>query len=664
MEIIPESLTSLWNKWELRVLVLLSLLCQVILITLGSRRKYIKGGAFISFIVWITYLLADWLAALSLGNLANNSGVVDISKSKIESKDQVLKALWAPFLLLHLGGPDTITAYALEDNNLWLRHLLGLLVQVTVAFYVFLWSWGNNALTFVAIPVFVSGIIKYSERTWVLRATSPDQFEASHSASPVADLEYDHVGPESECIHKGYFLFPLLKALYADQRPTFSEGQRSCSLMVKEGPPTKEDAINAFQLVEVQLGFLFDVLYTKAAIIYTTKGLILRLISVLSIVSALAGFIVATDNTYSRVDVVITYILFTGAVSLEIYAFVSLILSDWTKRWLTKSKSSSPHFVYRSISCCRSILCHEKRWSGYMAQQNLVDFCLKQTRLIGTNLFCKIYFELNMLRNRRWEKVDGDLKLFIFDQLQEKYRVYERNRFDGKVRRELLSYKGHNVKYGGVIGWSFEVDFDHSILLWHAATDICYYSDLPGHRNGKRTVSKMLSDYLFHILLMHPLMLPKWSYRITHVQDTFNQAIRLFHRRKFPVKDSADACKMLIQLCTQFQAVELFKKEKDGKSVLFDACHLGLQLQNNHKDELWDMICEVWIEMLAYAASQGEWRSHAQQLRSGGELLVHVALLMAELGLSEQIGTDRKKAPVDSQNEKWAWARTKLTSPC
>ena len=121
---------------------------------------------------------------------------------------------------------------------------------------------------------------------------------------------------------------------------------------------------------------------------------------------------------------------------------------------------------------------------------------------------------------------------------------------------------------------------------------------------------------------------------------------------------------MLIQLCTQFQAVELFRKEKDGKSVLFDACHLGLQLQNNHKDELWDMICEVWIEMLAYAASQGEWRSHAQQLRSGGELLVHVALLMAELGLSEQIGTDRKKAPVDSQNEKWAWARTKLTSPC
>ena len=33
-----------------------------------------------------------------------------------------LTAFWAPFLLLHLGGPDSITAYALEDNELWLWH--------------------------------------------------------------------------------------------------------------------------------------------------------------------------------------------------------------------------------------------------------------------------------------------------------------------------------------------------------------------------------------------------------------------------------------------------------------------------------------------------------------------------------------------------------------
>ena len=48
------------------------------------------------------------------------------------------------------------------------------------------------------------------------------------------------------------------------------------------------------------------------------------------------------------------------------------------------------------------------------------------------------------------------------------------------------------------------------------------------------------------------------------------------------------------------------------------------------------MISEVWVEMLGYAATHCEWKEHAQQLCKGGELLTHVCLLMAHLGLSQQ----------------------------
>ncbi|GLT61420.1 hypothetical protein SLA2020_341260 [Shorea laevis] len=41
--------------------------------------------------------------------------------------------------------------------------------------------------------------------------------------------------------------------------------------------------------------------------------------------------------------------------------------------------------------------------------------------------------------------------------------------------------------------------------------------------------------------------------------------------------------------------------------------------------------------MLAFAAGKCGWRDHEIQLRSGGELLTHVALLMAHLGLTEHI---------------------------
>uniref|UniRef100_A0A6N2JYX9 Uncharacterized protein n=1 Tax=Salix viminalis TaxID=40686 RepID=A0A6N2JYX9_SALVM len=55
--------------------------------------------------------------------------------------------------------------------------------------------------------------------------------------------------------------------------------------------------------------------------------------------------------------------------------------------------------------------------------------------------------------------------------------------------------------------------------------------------------------------------------------------------------------------------------------------------ENKRKRE---MISQVWVEMLTYAASHCGWKEHAQALTRGGELLSHVCLLMAHLGLSEQ----------------------------
>ncbi|KQK19904.1 hypothetical protein BRADI_1g51158v3 [Brachypodium distachyon] len=78
---------------------------------------------------------------------------------------------WTPFLLIHLGGQDTITAFSMEDNKLWLRHLLNLVLEVSLALYVF-WkstSLRNNVQLLVpALLLFIAGIIKYGERTMAL----------------------------------------------------------------------------------------------------------------------------------------------------------------------------------------------------------------------------------------------------------------------------------------------------------------------------------------------------------------------------------------------------------------------------------------------------------------------------------------------------------------
>ena len=148
------AIKKLWTVWEFRILILLSLLLQIILIIFGSRRKYTKG-IWIRIIVWSAYVAADSVATVALGNLATSQGDSGDNSQKISHRLQVL---WAPFLLLHLGGPEAITAYSLEDNELWLRHFLGLVFQGGVAFNVLIQSWSNNALTFTAIAVFISGV--------------------------------------------------------------------------------------------------------------------------------------------------------------------------------------------------------------------------------------------------------------------------------------------------------------------------------------------------------------------------------------------------------------------------------------------------------------------------------------------------------------------------
>lgn len=69
---------------------------------------------------------ADSVAMYTLGHMSLNSGL----------PEQQLVAFWAPFLLLHLGGQDTITAYAVEDNRLWMHDLQSFAVQVAAAGYV------------------------------------------------------------------------------------------------------------------------------------------------------------------------------------------------------------------------------------------------------------------------------------------------------------------------------------------------------------------------------------------------------------------------------------------------------------------------------------------------------------------------------------------------
>lgn len=121
MQVFSETVQKLWNEWELGVLVLLKPFPTNCAHHLRQQRKAHIFVPWIRMPVWSAYLTADWVATVSIGILANNQGD---SNGKILDPNQSMTAFWARFLLLHLGGPDTTTAYSLEDNELWLRPLV------------------------------------------------------------------------------------------------------------------------------------------------------------------------------------------------------------------------------------------------------------------------------------------------------------------------------------------------------------------------------------------------------------------------------------------------------------------------------------------------------------------------------------------------------------
>ncbi|XVE80081.1 hypothetical protein DITRI_Ditri14bG0110800 [Diplodiscus trichospermus] len=646
-----ETVIKLWNGWEIRTLVLLSLSLQVMLIALGSQRKR-QTNIWIGLVVWSAYMAAHWVATVALGILARTP--TGDSGNHTPKPNDTLQSFWAPFLLLHLGGPDTITAYSLEDNELWPRHLLGLVVETGVALYVFYRSWDYSSLMFIAIPVFIAGIIKYGERTWVLRSSSAQCFRKSLLSAPDPGPDYvelterkaeddqlvkvplivfppEEVKPTDDLFCQANYLFERFKYLFADLILGKHERQDCYSVI------SKKSAKDAFDMVEVELGFLYDVLYTKATIVYTWYGILLRCISFLSSVSALITFFIIIDkHAYSQIDISITYILLVGAVVLEVYAFIKLICSDWTNLWLAKHQKSF-----------RKQVMDGNRWSGTIAKYNLLKVCLEKeaSTWIKVQKFFGIDEILEQHQNVTWQDVDPEMEDTIFRYLKDKsLNIFSEDNEDVNLCKKFLESRGKDViEENGLkhLEWStVEVEFDHSLLLWHIATDLCYYVD---NKNDDhcRKVSKCLSDYMLYLLVMCPKVLPKGIGELRY-RDTCAEAIRFFGKKRVQIEANVDkAYEMLFQVNAERSLLEEVKGDRT-KSVLFYGNTLAKQLQNlnSHPNwgfqKKWEMMSKIWIEMLCYAAVHCGWKEHAQQLKNGGELLTHVSLLMAHLGISDQ----------------------------
>ncbi|VVB08061.1 unnamed protein product [Arabis nemorensis] len=511
VEVIPKHIKDVWDRWNIRGAIILSLSLQAILICFSPLRKRTPRRVLI-MLVWSSYLLADWSANFAVGLISKNQG--KDPKPDDPPQDKKLMALWAPFLLLHLGGPDTITAFALEDNALWLRHVFGLVFQAIAGVYVVLQSLPNS-LWVIILLVFISGTIKYLERTTALYSASLDKFRDSMIQAPdpgpnyaklmeeykakkearlptkiilIDEPDKEHrpkklvhpslvlpdekkesqhlpnalpggkkVGREKlhdlEIVQYAYKFFNTFKGLVVNLIFSFRERDESLEIFYN-----LHDSEEALRIIEVELGFLYDALFTKIAVLHTFIGSVSRLVAFGTLLAAFILFLKKPNkgHEFDGADVAVTLTLFIVGIALDIISVILFLFSDWTYAALSSLKDDPDEAVkswhdkafdwllsFRQLHWTTNQKCHQDAHKctekcKKPCPKEVVDKCSEGHThdVLSTNFFL-----------RRW---CGSINVFNFLAYATKAEVHRIHDARGSIRRYswiIISYPFEKVYF-------------------------------------------------------------------------------------------------------------------------------------------------------------------------------------------------------------------------
>jgi hypothetical protein len=613
-------LVELSNEWAIQLLVLFSFALQVFLLMFASIRRH-KVSKRSRLFLWLAYQLADSTALFTLGHLSISSKL----------KEHELVAFWAPLLLVHLGGQDTITAYSAEDNGIWLRHLQTLIVQVMGAAYV-LYKYIPDSETLViaaSILIFIVGVLKYAERIWALKSASMDSIWSSLDTSENDNNNGRHdrangnellgkllsrrhgLGVE-EVLMTAHILLDVCKGLFIGLR------------RVQRG--SLHDVVESFkmcgrldELMEMELSLMYDIMYTKAVVIHTWYGCFVRVVAPLATVTTFILFLITGKEKYSRQDVIISYVLLVGALVLEAVSVVRAAGSTWTAAWLYDRKY---HWLHDELRALRQVIgaADYRRWSGSVGQYNLLLSCAQgkgrdPPKLLGLRHIADYWAK------QPTKVVSATTKELVLRELlriakQGKETARSTGAFPGLLTLQLY-------KMEELIGWSIQdFRFEDSIIAWHVATEICLFKD----RSGKAILvdaTRLLSNYMMFLLVRCPYMLPgPVSHSPCHL---VRKAL----------------CKLMNDDAAGGAATPQEKRLEWARSTgfhdlgnTFDAPpgeydHAGVRIADMlyHRHNRLEVIFGVWVEMLCYVADHCSRESHSRQLCRGGELVTIVWLM-------------------------------------
>lgn len=615
-----------WEEWQLRILVLGSLGVQCYLaIFANARKKHIRPLFRLS--IWLAYLGGDALAIYALATLFNRK-----KKLQYKTGSHDLEVLWAPILLIHLGGQIfSISAYNIEDNELWRRHIVTAVSQVIVALYVFTKSWSPSAdkrLLSAAILLFILGVLKCFDKPMALKRASFTSLVGNFHPSPMTESSDREVEHEEYIQTARDFMKRNEEARSSSSNSNPKICQEDLGRLEKDlsipdklfvdfaySYPNRLTKLESFWSLDTDriyealctgLSDTFDLLYSK---VWQEEdqnrphyqsgnhfSLFVWLITAIVPIVSIGLFHSSQKEAYNGIDIKVTFILLYVTFFLEISTYLSWGYYSDNNGW------SNVVFQHNLIG----FLAHKKRHKKLMA----IADCLQCKALLGQHEPCYSSKDITNLVSAHAK--DGWMNCIMDVQSYWKFS-------DTRGHWTIERIECEDI----VIRSSIEKPFDESIILWHLATEFCFHhKDASPESDECTKLCRQISNYMMHLLFANPEMLLPSSRRVLFT-TAYEEHEDILQGDDVSLFDEKELTQKIIK-----------KAESAGFGFTRDAWILAEELkQLGDEKKIWEVIKGVWIEMLCFSAGRCRGYLHAKSLGTGGEYLTVVSLVMSHAGL-------------------------------
>ncbi|EAZ45653.1 hypothetical protein OsJ_30322 [Oryza sativa Japonica Group] len=649
-----------WDEWQLRILVLCSLGIQWFLLLAAPMRKYTIPHWFRTFI-WLAYISSDALAIYALATLFNRHANTTTAAKQHCVNGSALEVLWAPVLLIHLGGQQEMSAYTIEDNELWRRHTVTLVSQVTVAIYAFYKSWpangGDRKLLVSAVLLFVIGVFSFTEKPWALRRASINRLAAVSSMVQgrkevskwrycFTELEKDKRDILDRCCQ--------LKKEKENPPPGEQRRRRQCQSLMGEDDSKEEVEGDLLGTLSPRaekgskrwLRRAFALIYTRANVVLTPAYLAYHiLLAPFLHITAIVLFAASSKRHHNTIDVKITYVLLCLTAALD-------ILAEPIRQLLFKLMSMAD-----VAALCETV----------PQYNNLIRSALQRTQPAGVLLKCAAHVGYTQgffvcQRKNLYHMLAG----LIFSDLVEanakgldftSYRSFAPGRRNWVLNENLRKVCGLEVQ-GSLRG-----SFDRGVILWHIATDLCMRRMMAENTIDEidrkfLECTEAISDYMAHLLNLRPDMLMTGSRQHLFTQameevelilkDIESQqqqphslkklgrdilAKKIIDKAKAEVNAEVNAAIDIEMVREQEREIRVDEPPPPKYPLVHDACRLAEELMDKMgRRTRCQVMYRVWVGMLFYSASMCRGYLHAKSLGEGGEFLSFVWLILSLKG--------------------------------